>query len=148
MPYNKDNRELSLLINYKNMSIFNVEIEKTPEELKIEEIRRFALFRKMALENYVQAYEISFRDFWYNPLVTPQEHCDFFGDKASEFFLINSIISENIKKIIPDYVAPTIPYEYFINEDGTVTIGEKIIIEEQVEEESVDNPLEETEESL
>jgi len=114
------------------MNIFN--IEKTADEVKLDEIRRCAEYRKGALEAHISAYTVSFNDFWNNPTVSPQEQCDALGTGALAFFQISSITQDYIKALKPDWVAPVVPYEFTINEDGSVVIGDKIEVE--VEEES------------
>jgi hypothetical protein len=94
-------------------------IEQDPKQ---EEIKRCAIYRKGALESIVSAYETSFNDFWNNNIVTPQEHCDYFGNKARDFFIVNSQILAFIQSLKPDYQGLPIPNEFVINEDGTVTI--------------------------
>jgi hypothetical protein len=106
------------------MNIFN--IEKTEQEIKVDEIRRCAEYRRGALEAHISAYEVAFKDFWENEKVTPQEQCDALGDKASQFFQVSQLTQQYIKTLKPDWGEPKMPYEFTVNEDGTVVIGNKI----------------------
>jgi hypothetical protein len=107
------------------MSIFN--IEKTESEVKNDEVRRCASFRWGALDTHKSYFEKSFDDFWNNAIVTPQEHCDALGNQAIQFFQIAALTIEYINTIDPSWIPPTVPYNFTINQDGTVTIGNKIV---------------------
>ena len=63
------------------MSIYD--LPKTDTEIKADEIRRCADYRKGAGEAFISAFEVSFNDFWNNSIVTPQEQCDAFGTDAA-----------------------------------------------------------------
>lgn len=106
------------------MSIFSAEL--TPEEIKNNEILRCATYRKGTLEALYSAYIVSFNDFWYNSIVTPQEVCNFYGNQAGQLFYVSSKTFEFMYLLNPTLVPPFIPFEFTVNEDGTVTIGEPI----------------------
>lgn len=109
-------------------NIFN--IEKTEQEIKLDEIRRCAEYRRGAVESHISAYEVAFNDFWNNSEgVTAQEHCDALGSNAIQFFNASQATQNYILSIMPAWTPPTIPNEYVINPDGTITIGEVIINE-------------------
>ena len=108
------------------MDIFT--IQKTEDEIKIDEIRRCADFRKRAVEAHISSYEEAFNDFWNNSLVTPQEQCDALGNSAVQFFIVSATTQQYILALKPDWTPPFIPYEFTCNEDGTVVIGNKIEI--------------------
>jgi hypothetical protein len=109
------------------MNIFN--IEQTAEDIKKQEIKNCAQQRRFALENFIHSYQTSFDMFWNNRKVSPQEQCDALGNKAVEFFQVSAITQNYIKALKPDWVEPTMPYEFEIKEDGTVIIGDKIVEE-------------------
>jgi hypothetical protein len=109
------------------MDIFN--IEKTQEEIKRDEIRRCAEYRKGALEAHTSAYEVAFHEFWNNSIVTPQEQCDALGTNAMQFFITSQTTATYIKTLNPGWTPPEVPYEFTINADGTVLIGDKIVKE-------------------
>lgn len=114
------------------MSIFN--IEKTQQEIKLDEMRRCAEYRNGARGAHESAFLVSFNDFWNNPIVSPQEHCDALGNKAYQLFQTSAITAKYLMTLNPEFVMPTIPYDFTINEDWTVTIGEKIVIEPEIPE--------------
>jgi len=111
------------------MNIFN--IEKTEAELKADEVRRCAEYRKGTLEALTSAFTVSFNDIFNNSILTPQEHFDFFGNNAAQFFQTFTATAQFIKSMNPDFEVPTIPYEYIVNDDGTITVGEKIEVVEK-----------------
>ncbi len=67
-----------------------------------------------------------FNMLWNNPKATPQEILDEYGIEAAELFAFSLQIQTMATSIDPGYVALVPPYEYTINGDGTVTVGEKI----------------------
>lgn len=103
-------------------------MEKTLEQLKYDEIIRCAQYRNGWRESHESAFLVSFNDFWNNELVTPQEHCDALWNSAYELFQTSALTAEYLTKLNPDFIIPPVPYEYTINQDWTVTIGEKILI--------------------
>lgn len=110
------------------MNIFN--IEKTEDEVKVDEIRRCAVYRNGAVEAHISAYEVAFNDFWHNPTVTPQEQCDALGTVAIQFFQVSALTQEYIKTLKPDWIPPAMPYLFEVNKDGSITIGDKITLTE------------------
>ncbi len=80
----------------------------------------------------------SFNLVWDNPEgLTPQEILDGFGTDAGELFIFSAQMQTLLLTVNPDYEFLTPPYNYVINPDGTVTVGEKI---------EEDNPSDITEE--
>jgi hypothetical protein len=67
-----------------------------------------------------------FNMLWNNPKASPQEILDEYGTDAAELFSFSLQIQTMAKAIDPTYVRLVSPYEYTINPDGTVTIGDKI----------------------
>jgi hypothetical protein len=91
------------------------------EQVKDEIIKESLRFLNGAKRKHMSA----FRKFWYNPNATPQEICDKFGTNAKEVFIASKATEDYIKILDETYKAPEVPYEFTINADGTVTIGEK-----------------------
>ena len=116
------------------MGIF--EVNKTTEDIKKAELIRCAEYRKGAVDALKSAIIVSFNDFWNNRILTPQEICDANGTDAALLFSLLSDLNEFIKtKLDPSFKLPDIPYEYTINADGTVVIGDrKTTTEEEVNE--------------
>jgi hypothetical protein len=73
----------------------------------------------------LQTYKNNFTAIWKNLRITPQEIFDAFGTDARELFIAASGIASVINAIKPNTITEPVPYEYTINEDGTVKIGEK-----------------------
>ena len=117
------------------MDIFN--IEKSEQEIKMEEIRRCAEYRKGAIEAHISAYEVAFNDFWENGKVTPNDHFDIFGKEGKTFIDFLKKTEDYIKSVKPDWKAPEIPFEY--QEDaGKISIGDKKPINVEIIEEEID----------
>lgn len=115
------------------MDIFN--IEKTPEELELNEARRQAEYRLNTLISFASALYVTYKDFWNNKIITPQKQCDILGTRASELFLkhtsgVQFVLTNlpNITDYIPDFMDITVipqDKEVVINQDGSVTITNK-----------------------
>jgi hypothetical protein len=80
-----------------------------------------AMFRRMK-----QEHARIFNMLWNNPKATPQEILDQYGVDAAALFSFSSEIQTMAKAIDPGYVPLVSPYEYTINPDGTITVGDKI----------------------
>ena len=79
------------------------------------------MFRRMK-----QEHARIFNMLWNNPKATPQEILDQYGEEAAALFSFSSQIQAMATAIDPGFVALVPPYEYTINPDGTVIVGEKI----------------------
>jgi len=79
------------------------------------------MFRRMK-----QEHARIFNLLWNNPKATPQEILDQYGTDAAELFSFSLQIQTMAKAIDPGYVPLVSPYEYTINRDGTITVGDKI----------------------
>jgi len=80
-----------------------------------------AMFRRMK-----QEHARIFNMLWNNPKATPQEILDEYGTDAASLFSFSLQIQTMAKAIDPGYVPLVSPYEYTINRDGTITVGDKI----------------------
>ena len=69
----------------------------------------------------------SFRLVWENPDFTPQEIFDQFGSDSYELFVFSRMMQDCMIQINPNYIYLVPPYEYVMNPDGTVTVGERIV---------------------
>jgi hypothetical protein len=108
-----------------------ITIEKTKEELAKEAVSVFSKESQDVLDNYKYNYQRLFSMIW-NTSVHPQDFFDVLGSQAVSIFQTAQEVVTHIMKLDPSYTPPSAPYEFNINEDGTVTIGEKIIGEDQV----------------
>jgi hypothetical protein len=70
-----------------------------------------------------------FEKVWNHPDLTPQEVMDSFGTEAKDLFILSQATCDYLNAIVPGTITDansTPPYEYTINDDGTVTIGAKL----------------------
>ena len=79
------------------------------------------LFRQMA-----NTYANIYTDVWDNPDLTPQEVFDSLGTSGAELLTLADVLSSTVNGVVPGTIETGYPYEYTINEDGTVTIGDLI----------------------
>jgi hypothetical protein len=79
------------------------------------------LFRQMA-----NTYANIYTDVWVNPDLTPQEVFDSLGASGAELLALADVLSSTVNGVVPGTIETGYPYEYTINEDGTVTIGDLI----------------------
>lgn len=56
----------------------------------------------------------------------PQAVLDQFGTSASQLFQASNAAQQLIKALDPTWVELVPPYEFTVNEDGTITIGDKL----------------------
>ena len=94
------------------MNIYN--IQKTTQELQIEEARRQASYRENMLIAFASAIYVAYKDFWYSEILASQEQCDLLGDSAVDLFTKHAIgvqfILENLPNVtdfIPDFMDVT-----------------------------------------
>lgn len=102
-----------------------IEIEKTPEELAKEAVIAFSKESQSVLDNYKYNYQRLFNMIW-NTKVHPQDFFDCMGTNAVKVFQAAQETVTYIKKFDPAYTPEAAPYEYVINQDGTVTVGDKL----------------------
>lgn len=68
----------------------------------------------------------AFRLVWENPNFTPQEILASFGTDAVALFQLSYSLQQILKTANPDYNLLIPDHNVTFNEDGTVTVGEKI----------------------
>lgn len=78
------------------------------------------------LNRLIRNHERNFKLIWNHPEITPQEIFDKFGESAIQLFQASAATQQYIQAVKPDYEPLVPPYNFEINEDGTVTVGEKI----------------------
>ena len=64
-----------------------------------------------------------FDSIWTNSIASPQEVMDAFGVNAISLFVLSSQLQTTLLSIDDTYVPLVPPFEFVINADGTVTIG-------------------------
>lgn len=112
------------------MSNIYTPIEKTKEQKVEEIINQIFSNNKRGLENLIRSLERGMELVW-TPQdgITTQEIFDAItakGIKVSDLFQTAGATQQFIATQKSDYVAPTIPLNYVINPDGSVTTSPKV----------------------
>ena len=64
---------------------------------------------------------------WENPAgLTPQEVFDALGTDGAELFQLSALLVNTVNSAKPDTLSGDQPYEFTVNPDGSVTVGNKI----------------------
>jgi len=92
-------------------------------EMQYSQIRNMS---KVLYNLMFEKHGLIFREIWNCPTVSPQEIMDMYGTDAVLLFLFSSQIQNLLASSNPNYVPLAPPYQYTINPDGTVTIGDPI----------------------
>ena len=86
---------------------------------------------KKSYETYaalIGTYKDLQQKVWNNPSgLTPQEVFDSLGTNAGELFTLSALLVQTVNSVKPNTLNPAQPYEYTINEDGTVTVGDPVV---------------------
>lgn len=99
---------------------------KTKDEIVKDQIIILNDLAIKSLEDYKNSYQRTFEWLWYNANATPQELLNGLGSEAYKLFVSAQKVITHITELDPTYVYPPAPYEYTINQNGTVTVGNKI----------------------
>ena len=63
---------------------------------------------------------------WENPAgLTPQEVFDALGSDSAQLFQLSALLVQTVNAAQPGTLDPAQPYNFTINPDGTVTVGDK-----------------------
>lgn len=103
-----------------------IKIEKTQEDIAKDIAKKVLGTNLNGLNKLKDAIRSSFSLIWDNPNATPQEILDEFGTNAKELFIASAKTIAFIKSFDEEYEEPKRLYEFTINEDGTVVVGDKI----------------------
>jgi hypothetical protein len=109
------------------MSIIEVTTEDKTQAEKVTRIKGSMV--KLASGIYRQTVMLHtrlFNQLWKNPKASPQEILDEYGTEAAQLFSFSSQLQAMALGINPAYEPLVSPYEFTINSDGTVTVGDKI----------------------
>lgn len=79
---------------------------------------------RVAFDSLKKQYVDSFNCLWSNQNATPQEILDVYGVNAKQLFVVSRATALFIKSLDPSWTPPTLPKEFTINDDGTVTVLE------------------------
>lgn len=61
--------------------------------------------------------------------LTPQQVFDALGTDAAEMFQLSGLLVQTVNAVKPDTLSAAQPYEFTVNDDGTVTVGNEIVPE-------------------
>ena len=104
-------------------------IEKTQEEINKEIANNFVDY----LNNVVQGTDNKMKHlaerFWDNPVVISEA----LGTDTGKLFTLLGSLEALLAQFDPNYIPFKVPYEFTVNEDGSVIIGDRI--EEELLEE-------------
>jgi len=108
-------------------------IQKTQEELNKEVANEFVTYINNVVKGTDNRIKGLANMFWANPAVISEA----LGSDAVKLFQLLGSLEGLLGAYDSDYAPFVVPYEYTINQDGTVTIGDK------VEEEDANAPVDE-----
>ena len=109
------------------MSIITIANENETQQDRVASVKdrivanSTGMFRRMK-----QEHARIFNLLWNNPKATPQEILDEYGTDAAALFSFSSQIQTMATAIDSGFVALVPPYNYTVNGDGTVTVGDLI----------------------
>ena len=113
------------------MPIIDPDINSRPE-LTIEQKQQRAARRikQMATELFSgmgDTYQGIREIVWQNPQgLTPQQVFDALGTEGAELFQLSSLLVQTVNAAKPDTLDGSQPYNFTVNDDGTVTVGEPV----------------------
>ena len=116
------------------MKLFETEVQTETEKLDaiVDTIKSKAI---RSLSRFQREQVQIFNMIWNSYENTPQEILDKFGTDAVELFIASKNAEDYLTLVLGDRYTPlVVPYEFTINEDGSVTVGDKIETEEIIEE--------------
>ncbi len=113
-----------------NKMILNT-IQKTQEELNKEIANEFVTYLNNVVRGTDNRIKALADMFWANPVIINEV----LGTDTIKLFQLLGSLEALLGAYDDSYVPFVVPYEYTINEDGTVTIGDKINVEENITEE-------------
>lgn len=105
-------------------------IEKTQDELNKDIANEYVSYLNQVVEGTDNRIKELARRFWENPQVISEA----LGSNTGKLFMLLGSLETLLSQYDESYVKFTVPYEYTVNKDGSVTIGDKIEVEETNEE--------------
>ena len=112
-----------------------LDIQKTEEEIKIDEARRQAEYRKGILVAFASAIYVAYKDFWNNTIITPQEQCDLLGSEAFDLFSKHATGVEFILTHLPtvtEHIPDFMDIAHIPNDKEMTVVDGKIIISDKI----------------
>lgn len=112
---------------------------KSAQDVAIEQVAAINAHATASAQNAAHNYQVAFDLVWNNPSSTPQDIFDVLGNEAVQLFLQARACIAYLQAVIPGYQEPVPPYQYTLNEDGTVTCGE--LKNKPLTEENINNTI-------
>lgn len=78
------------------------------------------------LKNLNNAWTQIFNSIWSNQILSPQEAIDSFGADAASLFQLSAQAQAFLNSVQPGVNVLTPPFQFTVNQDGTVTVGDPI----------------------
>ena len=119
---------MSIIDQGENPGTQELTLEQKQERLKKQVARKsYETFQAM-VGNYSEIK----RMMWQNQQgLTPQQAFDALGTNAAELFQLSSVLVQAVNSVKPNTLDPAQPYEFTVNEDGTVTVGDPVATEDE-----------------
>lgn len=129
---------LVLTVCFSSVSVASIfDSSLTHEQEVVQEVKNISQQNARLKEVMKNMHASIFNQIWNNPNATPQEIIDGFGADAIQLFIFSSGIQQMLAGAEADYEPLVPPYEHTISQEGVITVGDKIAVEEHVEEEVV-----------
>ena len=104
-------------------------VEKTQEEINKEIANTFVEKLNKVVGGTDNRIKGLAQEFWANPVIIAEQ----LGSNGVKLFQLLGALEEMLSTYVEDYQKFEVPYEYTIGEDGVITIGDKIEVEEVTE---------------
>lgn len=114
---------MSIIQEGANAGQQELTLEQKKERTKI----RIARKSYETFQGLVGTYVELKQTVWENPQgLTPQQVFDALGTNGGELFSLSTLLVTTVNTVIPGTLTDTHPYEFTINPDGTVTVGNPV----------------------
>lgn len=101
--------------------------EPTLEQKKERVSRRIKQKSTETLFGLIGTYEELKTIVWENPQgLTPQQVFDSLGTSAGELFQLSAVLVQTVNTVQPNTLDAAQPYQFTVNPDGTVTVGDPV----------------------
>lgn len=116
---------MSLITDGANIGQQELTTEQKQERVK----KQIARKSFETLQGLVGSYNDIRQMAWENRAgLTPQEVFDAIGANGAELFQLSALLVNTVNTAKPDTLDSSQPYEFTINPDGTVTVGDKVAV--------------------
>lgn len=109
----------------------NQPVEPTLAEKQTRVSRRIKQKSTETLFGLIGTYTELMQTVWQNPAgLSPQQVFEGLGTDASQLFSLATVLVTTVNTVQPGTLVDAHPYNYTINEDGTVTVGDPVVAPE------------------